>query len=87
MQSRSSRNNTWDLCSKRTTLCLALFLADDSILFARATTEEAVAVKGVIQRYENTSRKMINLEKTEITCSSNVPPEKIKEISECLGVK
>lgn len=64
-----------------------LFFADESILFTRATIEEAHAVKDVIHKYEQASGQRINLEKTEITCSSNVTVEKKKELADCLGVK
>lgn len=52
-----------------------------------ATIEEVVAAKTLIQQYEYASGQRINLEKTEITCSSNVTMERKCELAAYLGVK
>lgn len=49
--------------------------------------EEVETIKEVIRKYETTFGQRINLEKTEITCSSNVTSAKKKELATCLGVK
>lgn len=64
-----------------------LFFANDTILFMRATIEEAAAIKSLIQQYESASGQRINLEKIEITCSSNIKQERKDELAACLGVK
>lgn len=64
-----------------------IFFVDDSILFTRATLEEAKTVKEVIRTYEHVFGQRLNFEKIEITCSSNITQEKQKEISDCLGVR
>lgn len=64
-----------------------LFFIDDTILFTRATVEEADRVKEIIFQYESTSGQQINLEKTEITVSSNISMAKKQELGARLGVK
>lgn len=64
-----------------------LFFADDTILFTRSTREEKEEVKVIIRKYEQASGQRINLEKIEITCSSNVTNENREELATCLGVK
>lgn len=64
-----------------------LFFADDTILFTRATNDEADKVKQLIHQYEQTSGQRINLEKTEITVSANISQEKHKELGDRLGVR
>lgn len=49
--------------------------------------EEATEVKLLIQKYEGASGQRINLDKMEITVSSNVSQEKKMDLSRCLGVK
>lgn len=44
-------------------------------------------MKQVIGDYETASGQLINLDKTEITLCSNIPNERRKELSQCLGVK
>lgn len=62
-----------------------LFFADDTILFTRATNEEADEVKRIIEQYEAASGQRINLDKTEITCSANVSSARRQELSTRLG--
>lgn len=64
-----------------------LFFADDTFLFTRATGEEADKIKELIHQYETASGQRINLEKTEITVSSNISMGKNEELGERLGVK
>lgn len=64
-----------------------LFFADDTILFTRASLEEADEIIDILQQYERASGQSINLDKTEITVSSNVSSEKRRELSLRLGVK
>lgn len=49
--------------------------------------EEAERVKQILIQYERASGQRINLEKTEITVSSNISMEKKQELGGRLGVK
>lgn len=60
---------------------------DDTILFSRATVEEAAELKRVLQDYEGASRQKINLDKTEVTVNVHLTAERCREISIRLGVK
>lgn len=64
-----------------------IFFADDTILFTRVANEEADEIKRVISQYEKASGQRINLDKTEITVSSNISVERRKELSDRLGVR
>lgn len=64
-----------------------LFFADDSILFARATKEEAQCIKSILQAYEQTSGQKINLDKSELSHSRNVPITRVNELQSLLGVQ
>lgn len=64
-----------------------LFFADDTILFIQTNTQEADEIMRIIGVYEATSGQRINLDKTEITVSSNIAPDKHKELSNRMGVR
>lgn len=49
-----------------------LFFADDSIMFSRATREEASHILAIIKSYEEVSGQRINYNKFELSCSQNV---------------
>lgn len=55
--------------------------------FCRETNEEVDQVKKIINEYDVVSGQRINLEKTEITISSNVVVEKQRELGARLGVR
>src|SRR4051812_12551253 len=52
-----------------------LFFADDSLLFARASEEEAGRIKQILGDYEKASGQSINVDKSEVSFSSNVSEE------------
>lgn len=64
-----------------------LFFADDSILFFRATREEVDEIQQIIHIYESASGQRINMDKTEMTVSRNVPEEMVMELCNRMGVK
>jgi hypothetical protein len=50
-----------------------LLFADDSLLFARANPKEAETIMKVLQSYQLASGQMVNLDKSEVSFSRNVP--------------
>lgn len=64
-----------------------LFLANNSILFSKASVEECSKVVDIISKYERASGKMVNLSKTEVMFSRGVSRERRQEIVNILGVK
>lgn len=50
-----------------------LLFADDSLLFARANSSEAVTILKVLQASQDSSGQMVNLDKSEMSYSRNVP--------------
>lgn len=56
---------------------LTCFFADDSVLFPRANLKEVGIISSLLKVYENVSSQMINLQKSEFSCSRNVPSPKI----------
>ncbi|XP_057426337.1 uncharacterized protein LOC130719745 [Lotus japonicus] len=64
-----------------------LLFADDGIIFAKATNQEAEVVKTILTTYERASRQMINLDKSMLLVSRNVPQNRLYELKQLLGVK
>lgn len=54
------------------------FFVDDNIIFALATTEEVGFLLRLLKTYEMTSGQRINLDKSELSLSQNVPTTKIE---------
>ena len=52
------------------------FFADDSLLFARANEDEVDKVLDILATYETASGQKLNMEKSEVSFSRNVVPEK-----------
>lgn len=63
-----------------------LLFADDSFLFFKASINEAVEVKRILNKYEGYSGQAVNYQKYAIFFSSNVRTDKQGEIKEKLGV-
>lgn len=63
-----------------------LLFADDSFLFFKASREQAVVVKELLNKYESLSGQSINLQKSGIMFSSNVRLDKQAELTSILGV-
>ena len=64
-----------------------LLFADDSLLFCRASSNEAEEIADILQVYAKASGQSINLEKSSMLFSTNTPCDKKEEIKETLGVK
>lgn len=63
-----------------------LIFTDDSFLFLKATTEEANAIKVLLNNYEQSSGQAINFQKFGIFFSANVRRDKHEELTCILGV-
>ncbi|XP_024196188.1 uncharacterized protein LOC112199393 [Rosa chinensis] len=64
-----------------------LFFADDSFIFCKAESDQVQAVKDVLRRYEAVSGQEVNLQKSAISFSRNVPLHEQFLLAECLGVQ
>lgn len=64
-----------------------LFLADDNILFGRATMEGALAIRSIINTYEQILGQLVNFEKSLIYFSNNVHEGVKLQIKKSLGVR
>ena len=64
-----------------------LFFADDILLFIRATEEEVDNVLEVLSTYEAASGQKLNMEKSEMSYSRNIEPEKINILQMKLSFK
>ncbi|XP_021717911.1 uncharacterized protein LOC110685693 [Chenopodium quinoa] len=64
-----------------------LFLADDSILFAKDSTLECSTIANIISIYERASSQNVNLSKTEVFFSKKVCSSRRQEIIDILGVR
>ena len=64
-----------------------LFFADDSLLFIRATEDEVENVMEALSIYEAASGQKLNMEKSEMSYSRNIEPEKIDMLQMKLNFK
>jgi hypothetical protein len=64
-----------------------LFFADDSILFCKATEEEAGQMKQIITTYQQASGQLVNYNKSEILFSKRVPTQVKAVINSILPMK
>ncbi|KAK9084133.1 hypothetical protein Scep_030604 [Stephania cephalantha] len=63
-----------------------LLFADDSFLFFRASVEEAMELKGILDTYEKASGQAINFQKSALFFSPNVADSTESDLRHCLGV-
>lgn len=63
-----------------------LLFADDSFLFSRATVDESLKLRGILEAYERASGQKINLNKSAVSFSANVEETRRNEICNVLGV-
>lgn len=63
-----------------------LLFADDNFLFFRATREEVIKVKAILETYVASSGQAVNIQKSWIMFSSNIGMDKQVEFSNILGV-
>src|ERR1044072_7604226 len=64
-----------------------LFFADDNIIFARATNQEAQCITNILHNYELASGQKVNLDKSHLLFSQNVPSTRSIELFQLLNVK
>uniref|UniRef100_A0A5B7BU37 Reverse transcriptase domain-containing protein n=1 Tax=Davidia involucrata TaxID=16924 RepID=A0A5B7BU37_DAVIN len=63
-----------------------LFFADDSLLFAGASEDQALEIARIISLYGSASGQQINLDKSVLSFSSNVLAGKREQLRHILGV-
>lgn len=63
-----------------------LLFVDDSFLFFRATSKEAMSIKNLIVTYEKCSGQSVNFQKSGVYFSANVNATQQREISQILEV-
>lgn len=73
------------ICRKAPTISPLLFVYD-SFLFMLAIEREFVAMKNILSVYEQASGQSINLQKSEVFFSSNVPQASCSNLASILGV-
>lgn len=64
-----------------------LFFADDSLLFAKANVDVASVWKHNLHLYEKASGQVINVQKSLLCVSPNVPDDVVNQIKSILGVE
>jgi ribonuclease HI len=64
-----------------------LFFADDSLIFCRANQSNAASIQSILQLYQDSSGQLVNLDKSEISYSRNVPNEKKIEFQRWIPFK
>jgi len=52
-----------------------LFFADDSLIFCRDSFQDSQTIQEILNTYQSTSGQLINLDKSEISFSRNVPSD------------
>ncbi|GJT44054.1 retrovirus-related pol polyprotein LINE-1 [Tanacetum coccineum] len=62
------------------------FFADDIVLFAEATLDQAHLIKGCLQRFCDSSGEILSFPKSRVCFSSNVLEERVNEVSRILGI-
>lgn len=63
-----------------------LLFADDSLLFTRENASEGQKILQVLATYQQASGQMVNLDKSEVSFSQNVPIEERNMICGMMGV-
>lgn len=64
-----------------------LLFADDCLLFCKATSEECMKLRNILDNYRESSGQVINVNKTGIFYSKNVEIETRTRLSNILGVQ
>lgn len=64
-----------------------LFFADDNLLFSRANEEELGRILQILQKYQQASRKVVNIEKSEVYFNINMNEVSRELIRQKLGFK
>ena len=61
-----------------------LFFADDSLLCCKASKQEAMKLKEILEQYGQSSRQVVNFDKSAMYFSRNTPNQSRLEINEAL---
>lgn len=64
-----------------------LFFADDSLIFCISTQQDANTVKDILLQYHTASGQLINLDKSEISFSRNVPTDRKNDFQRWMQIK
>lgn len=64
-----------------------LLFADDSMIYSRATTQDCLILKYILDFYARASGQQINLEKSNVVFSGNVLPHIWQSLAQLLGVE
>lgn len=72
---------------RRAPIITHLLFADDSFIFMKANEREIVHIKNILNKYEMGSGQAINLSKSEMLFSQNVPPDLRAVLCDLLGVQ
>ncbi|XP_027150198.1 uncharacterized protein LOC113750422 [Coffea eugenioides] len=62
-----------------------LFFADDSLIFCKANVQQANEIMKILKKYEEASGQLINLEKSSVFFSKNMPMEQKQAVCSSLG--
>ncbi|XP_075662961.1 uncharacterized protein LOC142632449 [Castanea sativa] len=62
-----------------------MFFADDSLLFCKANIQECQNLIDILQLYEVASRQKINVDKSSVFFSNNIPDDRRCEVLDMLG--
>ena len=62
-----------------------LFFADDSLVFCKASKQEAEKLIMILKEYEEATGQLINLEKSSVFFSKNTMPDVRDEVCQALG--
>lgn len=65
----------------------SLCFAEDTLIFSRATPEEALYLKGILDSYAVVSGQVINYEKSSMTFSRGLKVRRMEQIQHILGVQ
>ncbi|KAK2637418.1 hypothetical protein Ddye_032210 [Dipteronia dyeriana] len=74
-------------CCRSSPIISHMFFVDDTILFCKASEENSLSIKKILDIYEKGSGVQINLHKSSITFSPNVDVNSKSGIQQLLGVE
>lgn len=63
-----------------------LLFADDTMMFCNSSEDSCLALKRILQAYEQVSGQKVNIQKSSITFSKNTPQEKKDKAKAILGI-
>ena len=75
------------VCNRRCSRVSHLFFVNDSLVFCRATTQESMEIKALLEHHELASGQEVNFSKSAITFSPNVEEVVRVDIQGILGLE